>query len=257
MKTTRTKYIVLSDDTDSELGLDDEENISDQEAFGTPPSSPIRSFSLLRLKAQETPPRTEKPNLPRSLARTGSKKAVRQVFHFRSRLEEMKGCLLGKHSSFFICEWAFEFDDRVELLSKDFHPERNVKIMLNRIKKVYGLFQRTFAHVSGVYVGKTTNMRSRFNHHMKTKSKEEESLAMIGLNVFRDEDVHESDRDRWSMTCEVLGFQYERLLTATLVEDGSIPLFSVKQEPGGGGRCGGENTMECIVYVLVSISNNQ
>jgi hypothetical protein len=77
---------------------------------------------------------------------------------------------------------------------------------------------------------------------------------MIGVALFIDEDVHPLDRKRWKMTCEVLGFQYERLLTDEVVQS-DLPMFDDTQEPGGGGRCGGENTTECIVYMLLSFSN--
>jgi hypothetical protein len=56
---------------------------------------------------------------------------------------------------------------------------------------------------------------------MRSKKKPDESLAMmIGVALFIDKDVPPLDRVRWKMTFEVLGFQYERLLTEAMVQTG-------------------------------------
>jgi hypothetical protein len=84
-----------------------------------------------------------------------------------------------------------------------------------------------------------------------SKKKPDESSAMIGVGLFVDGDVYPLDRKRWKMTYEVLGFQYERLLTEGVVQS-ELPMFDETQEPGGGGRFGGENRMHCIyvAYIL-------
>jgi hypothetical protein len=212
----------------------------------------------LNEESSTTPTTTTRTNIaivktePRSLARTGSKRNVRQVRYLEPRLAELKDCSLTPELSFFIDQVG---DVRGPTLSKENLPEENVAIMLDRVRNVYDLFKATFDRVSGIYIGKSTNLRVRFNHHMRTKKKMKEALALVGVGLFTDADVNDLDRNRWQMSCEVLGFQYERLLTKA-VANANLPTFSEKQEPGGGGRCGGENTMECIVYMLVSFANN-
>jgi len=238
----RSKYVVLSDS-------EEDENVEDDNLFGTPPSSPGRSFGLLSLNVTSPERATEKK--PRSLARTGAKKAVRQVHHLKSRVSEMRGKQLSPVYSFLMSEWTFEFDDDQQQVLSSLEPYDNVAIMLQRVKHVYNLFKASFDHVSGIYIGKSTNLRVRHSHHMRSKKKLDESLAMIGIGLFTDNEVHPVDRTRWGMTCETIGFQYERLLTQAVVDDG-LPTYNESQEPGGGGRSGGANVKECVVYMLLS-----
>ena len=55
------------------------------------------------------------------------------------------------------------------------------------------------------------------------------------------------------MNADILGLQYERLLTDAVVESG-MEMFDAGDEPDGGGRCG-KGAKECVVYALFSVSN--
>ena len=214
-------------------------NSEEDEAYGTPPSSPVK----------------ENRPLPRSLARPTAKKAVRQVQNLCVRVDELKGCELSSACSFLVSDWNYEFGDQAVRLSKEVDPEKNTAILLNRVKLVYNLFKEAFANVSGVYVGKSVNQRVRFNHHQRKKKKEGCMLAMVAIALFTAEDVPLLDIKRWRMNTETLALHYERLLTEAVQESG-LEVFEESEEPGGGGRCG-KKAKESVVYVLLSVSNDE
>ncbi len=217
--------------------MSDREN-DDEEGYATPPCSPVK----LRVA-------------PRSLARPGTKRAVRQIQNLKSRVAELQGCALDSTLSFHITEWSCEFGDEEARLSSEVEPSENVQVMLQRVSLVYGLLKSTFAHVSGVYIGKTSNQKTRFNHHNRHKKKPGHMLIMVAVGVFGKDDVPEQDRLRWSMNVDVLGLQYERMLTEAVVRDGEIPVFNDSEEAGGGGRASGTAANFVTVYVLLSVSN--
>lgn len=258
--------------------MDNNNEVEEGEFFATPPSSPQitdETFSIRRRRVvvsdeeeedevvfcSPPPPTTKKENAkpplqaPRSLARTGSKKVVRQVLHLRPRVNELVGKELTPQSSFLVSEWTYEFNDRDWILSNLANPEENVRVMLQRVQYIYTLFKQSFTYVSGVYIGKSVNCRVRFNHHMRNKKKPNQSIAMIAIALFTNEDVAQQDRQRWEMTCEVIGFQYERLLAKAITQEG-LPTFEESLEPGGGGRAGGHQVRDCVVYMLLIISNS-
>jgi hypothetical protein len=53
---------------------------------------------------------------------------------------------------------------------------------------------------------------------------------LIGIAHFIDEDVNETDKGRSNMTCEVLDFQYERLLTQAILK-ANPPIYEEKIDP--------------------------
>jgi hypothetical protein len=256
------------------ISLEDE----DSELYGTPPSSPVRRVRIQSTKtnrgtfvvlsedeeeeenrpvASTTPaPAGRAKAQPRSLARSGAKKVVRQVLHLKPRVEELKSCHLTPKSSFLVSEWTNEFGKEDGILSKHAEPEVNVEILLKRVKSVYNLFTASFDRVSGIYIGKSCNMRVRFNHHQRSKKKSDESLAMIGVALFTDEDVPDQDQRRWKMKSDQLAMNYERLLLQAVVDSG-LPIFEDSEEVGGGGRSSGHMTKQVAVYMLVSIANNE
>ena len=136
------------------------------------------------------------------------------------------------------------------------HPDENVKVLVDRVTAVKGLFEKNFKWVSGVYVGKSLNMRVRFNNHMKLKRKPDEMVAMIALEVFTEDDVPQEDKLRWKMNPGVLALHYERLLTDAILEQG-IETYAETQEAGGGGRATSGISRQCALYMLLSVSNNE
>jgi hypothetical protein len=217
----------------------EEEEEGDEAEFQTPPSTPVKI----------------KP-LPRSLARSTSKKLTRQVQNLRTRVEELRGCQLSKDASFLVNTWNYEFGDGEKRLSKHVDPDENVAILLNRVQLVYGLFKEAFATVSGVYVGKSINSRVRMQSHMRVKGKEGFLLAMVTVAVFTAEDVPEQDAKRWKMNAETLGLHYERLLADAV--RGVLPTYEDGEETGGGGRiANADNVKETCLYMLLSASNDE
>lgn len=223
------------------MSLDNKEEEEEEElVFSTPPSSPVKE--------------NVKKQVPRSLARSTSKKATRQVQNLKVRVAELKGCDLSTSCSFLTHTWCFEFGDTGAVLKSN-PPKQNVQVMLNRVKLVHRLFQDNFASVSKVYIGKTTNSRSRFNGHQRYKKKDGCMLVMIAVEVFVPEDVPDEDNERWGMTAETVALHYERLLTLELMKEGMV--YEDSEESGGGGRCANEgNIRETTVYMLLSVSNN-
>jgi hypothetical protein len=127
-------------------------------------------------------------------------------------------------------------------------------VLVDRVEAIHLLFKRNFTRVSGVYIGKTLNIRVRFNSHMKQKRKPNEMLTMIALVLFTEEDVPREDRQRWKMNPDVLSLHYERLLTEAIVEHG-IETYGETQEAGGGGRATSGVSKQAALYMLLSVSN--
>ena len=222
------------------------EEEDEEEMFNTPPSSPIK----------ENVPLQQKKPLPRSLARSTSKKATRQVQNLKVRVEELQNCELSKASSFLVNTWNYEFGDGNTRTSKDLTPDQNTTILLKRVQLVYELFKARFVTVSGVYVGKSINTRVRFNHHQRNKSKEGHMIAMVAIEVFTADDVPQQDRLRWRMNAETLGLHYERLLTEAVKD--VLPVYEDSEETGGGGRIANvENVKETCLYMLLIVSNDE
>ena len=57
-------------------------------------------------------------------------------------------------------------------------------VLVDRVKEVKSLFEMNFKRTSGVYFGKSLNMRVRFSNHMKHKRKPDEMLVVVALEVF-------------------------------------------------------------------------
>ena len=227
------------------MSLENNEQEEEEELiFSTPPSSPAKENVAQRKQ------------VPRSLARSTSKKNTRQVQYLRKRVEELQECELSKGCSFLVHTWNYEFGDVANRISKDFNPDQNTAILLSRVKLVYELFKAAFVAVSGVYVGKSVNTRVRFNHHQRNKSKEGHMLAMVAIEVFTGDDVPEQDRVRWKMNAETLGLHYERLLTEAVKE--VMPVYDDSEETGGGGRIANvDNVKETCLYMLLTVSNEE
>jgi hypothetical protein len=223
----------------------EEEEEEELGGYATPPSSPTKENQVGQKQFL----------VPRSLARSTAKKAVRQVQNLRVRVEELRDCQLSSRESFMVNNWNYEFDDVSQKLSKEVEPEENVKVMLNRVRLVYALFRKTFTTVSGVYIGKSVNMRVRFNHHQRQKKKENHMLAMVAIGVFTAVDVPALELKRWRMNAETLALQYERLLTEAVIEEG-LEVYNDSEEAGGGGRCASGKVQETTLYMLLSSSNN-
>ena len=150
---------------------------------------------------------------------------------------------------------GYDFGHRDQCVLADTHPRINVQFMLNRVKLVYDLFKRSFKSVSGIYIGKSVNMRVRFNHHQRQKKKDGHMLAMITIALFTPGDVPSEDVGRWDMSSEVVALNYERLLTRAVLDAG-LPTFGPNEEPGGGGRSADDvAAREAAVYMLLSVSN--
>ena len=229
---------------------DREEDDRENSSFGTPRSSQSVQSPVLK-SAVGISSSLQKP---RTLTRSGAKKNVRQLTHFKPRLLEMKRRELTPECSFFVSAWANEFNDAEEL-SKEADPSENVQIMLKRVLMTYRFCKLNFDHVSGVYIGKSANLRVRFNGHYKRKTRPDEAIVILTVATFTEDDVPEVDRDRWAMNAEVLALNYERLLMQAVLLSGTPTYDDTKEEGGGGRSSGKENVKECAVYMLLSLSN--
>ena len=79
---------------------------------------------------------------------------------------------------------------------------------------------------------------------------------MITVGVFHANDIPEADKSRWEMNVDVLGLNYERMLTTRVIEAG-FKMFGDSTEAGGGGRASKTRKDDVSVYMLVLVSNDE
>jgi hypothetical protein len=247
---SRRRYIVLSDEEENDDGLN----------YGTPLSSPLRSFEVLSLspspqkKSSSIETRQQPKTEPRSLARKGRTRAVRQVSYLKSRVEELKGFAVSPTQSFLMSDWNGEVGKEEHLHPELKTPRENAAILFRRGMAVVEYFKQHFTYVSNPYFGKTVNLRSRFNKHMVVKKKEKEMIVMIALTVLGEEDIPIQDKERCEHTVDSWAMAMERLII-NLAKRTGVPLYEGSSDVGGGGKAGADDTAYVTIYLLLSISN--
>ena len=170
-------------------------------------------------------------------------------------MEELKECSLNATHSFYVQEWLHEFGDTAKL-SKRQSEKANADIMLTRVKLVYAYLKQSFEFVSGIYTGKTQDFNSRFVKHEKMKRKANHCMIMIAVGVFKSNDVPDDLKERLEMSVDVLGLNYERMLSTRVIHAG-LRVFGERNEAAGGGRASSTLKDEVAVYMLVVVSNGE
>lgn len=228
----------------------------EEEEFRTSPSSPVLSHTTRVLDENNTPLQlTTKKNPPRSLAKSGAKRGIRKVQYLKTRIQELRGCAVEPIHSFYVSNWWNEFDElKEEQLHKNNNPRDNVAIMLRRVEAVQDLLHDTFSEISGVYIGKTCQMKVRFVKHEQQKRKTGHMLVMVAIAVFGEQDIPQEDIERWGFNVDVFGLNYERLLSKAVIDAG-MKVYGDSEEAAGGGRANSRREDDVTVYALYSVAS--
>lgn len=107
--------------------------------------------------------------------------------------------------------------------------------MFGRIKVLQIHLEDEFSYCSGVYVGKTVNMRGRFNAHRAGKTSNGESILMLALHEFPNEDQ---------------ALVAERKLTDLILSVG-MHMYGDMKSFGGRGKVKGHG--RAVVYALFAV----
>lgn len=153
---------------------------------------------------------------------------------FQSRVSELqllaRAGRIGEEHSFW-GRWPADSFERI-----DVDPAEPLPGMRDRAAALHSFLARTFASCTGVYVGKTTNPRKRFNLH-RSKRRGNEAVVMIGL---------------WDFANEKLALVMEKRLSDDLLRSG-VPQYDREDLFGGKGRVRGEGPGETMVYAVMVV----
>ena len=149
--------------------------------------------------------------------------------------------------SFYTQEWYDEFPGLPTVSAQASFAE-SAKMLVNRMEVVHAYFKHHFKHVSGVYIGKTSNIKTRFARHTSRKRKH---LAQLCIHSFTERDLPALLKNYGANASDLAGFYERRCLELRQERGGALYR---KMDAGGGGRVDKKTPRSCMVYMLVSFT---